>query len=144
MGRSDQRADARPLREHLPPPERRLHRVADGGAFAPQSQKTIHWESYDFYAYLNQWWITAGVRLSRSDFVHRATSYVLKHWHNEAIHAGCLQAPLGSGRHENCIFTSAHLGFTLLHTGAPAEAERIGRTIVAMVAKQPPRRAQVL
>ena len=106
-------------------------------ACAPQSQKTIHWEFYDFYSYLNQWWITAGVRLSRSDFVHRATSYVLKHWHNQAIHAGCLQAPLGSGRHENCIFTSAHLGFTLLHAGAPAEAERIGRTIVAMVAKQP-------
>lgn len=28
--------------------------------------------SSDFYAYLNQWWITAGVRLSRNDFVPQA------------------------------------------------------------------------
>jgi len=105
------------------------------GHFAPQEEKTLHWEFYDFYAYLNQWWITAGVRLSRFDFVPQSTEYVLKHWYNPKTQAGILQEPL-DGRYENCIFTSAHLGFTMLHVG-DAHAEAVGDTIVKMVAQQP-------
>ena len=82
--------------------------------YAP-AQKSLHWEFNDFYAYLNQWWITAGVRLSRNDFVGRAFEYVDRHWYNAATHAGILQEPLDM-RYENCIFTSAHLGTRLLET----------------------------
>jgi len=113
--------------------------VATGAAtshFAPQAQKTLHWEFYDFYAYLNQWWITAGVRLSRNDFIGAAFQYVDAHWYNPKTKAGILQEPL-DGRYENCIFTSAHLGFTMLHMGHVDRAAGIGDTIVAMVSKQP-------
>lgn len=85
---------------------------------------------------LNQWWITAGVRLSRNDFIGDAYAYVLRHWYNPATAAGVVQQPLGM-RHENCIFTSAHLGFTMLHMGDVEKALAVGDTIVAMVAKQP-------
>jgi hypothetical protein len=105
------------------------------GHFAPQATKTLHWEFYDFYAYLNQWWITAGVRLSRNDFVPKAAEYVAEHWYNAVGKAGILQEP-SDGRYENCIFTSAHLGFTFLHVG-DARALVLGDTIVKMVAKQP-------
>jgi len=105
------------------------------GHFAPQEQKTLHWEFYDFYAYLNQWWITAGVRLSRFDFVPKAFDYVQRHWYNPTAQAGILQEPL-DGRYENCIFTTAHLGFTFLHMG-DARATQLGETIVKMVAAQP-------
>eukprot|EP00965_Chrysotila_dentata_P194932 6176679-Pleurochrysis_carterae.AAC.3 len=107
-----------------------------GTNYAPQAEKTLHWEFYDFYAYLNQWWITAGVRLSRFDFVGKAFQYVDQHWYNPKTAAGILQEPL-SGRYENCIFTSAHLGFTMLHVGEWDRAKAIGDTIVAMVGKQP-------
>merc|ERR1719343_1874943 len=106
------------------------------GVWCPQQQKTLHWEFYDFYAYLNQWWITAGVRLSRFDFIGRAFEYVDKHWYNPKVHAGVLQEPLGM-RSENCIFTSAHLAFTMLHMGDVKRATLISDTIVKMVAKQP-------
>ena len=66
--------------------------VPERAHFAPQVQKTLHWEFYDFYAYLNQWWITAGVRLSRNDFIGKAFSYVDAHWYNPKVHAGILQA----------------------------------------------------
>jgi len=106
------------------------------GDFCPQEKKTLHWEFYDFYAYLNQWWITAGVRLSRFDFVGRAFEYVEKHWYNPRVHAGVLQEPMGM-RSENCIFTSAHLAFTMLHMGDLPRARLVSDTIVKMVAKQP-------
>ena len=48
---------------------------------------------------------------------------------------GILQAPL-DGRYENCIFTTAHLGFTFLHMGDP-RATQLGETVVRMVAAQP-------
>ena len=105
------------------------------GHFAPQALKTLHWEFYDFYSYLNQWWITAGVRLSRTDFVPTAFEYVARHWYNPTAQAGILQAPLDA-RYENCIFTTAHLGFTFLHVGDP-RASLLGDTIVKMVAAQP-------
>lgn len=103
--------------------------------YAP-TQKSLHWEFNDFYAYLNQWWITAGVRLSRNDFVGHAFNYVDRHWYNPKTKAGILQEPLDM-RYENCIFTSAHLGFTMLHMGELERAKLIGDTIVKMVAKQP-------
>lgn len=102
--------------------------------YAP-AQKTLHWEFNDFYAYLNQWWITAGVRLSGNDFIGKAFSYVDTHWYNPKVAAGILQEPLDM-RYENCIFTSAHLGFTMLHMG-DERATAIGNTIVTMVSKQP-------
>jgi len=104
--------------------------------FAPQVQKTLHWEFYDFYAYLNQWWITSGIRLSRFDFIGPAYSYVLSHWYNPTTKAGILQAPLDQN-YENCIFTSAHLGFSMLHMGDRELATSVGDTIVEMVGKQP-------
>ena len=73
--------------------------------FAPLADKTLHWEFYDFYAYLNQWWITAGIRLSRFDFVPAAYEYCKANWYNPAAQAGILQAPIDSN-YENCIFTS--------------------------------------
>jgi len=106
------------------------------GTWCPQEQKTLHWEFYDFYAYLNQWWITAGVRLSRFDFVGKAFAFVDEHWYNPKVHAGVLQEPLGR-RSENCIFTSAHLAFTMLHMGDERRARLLSETIVRMVAKQP-------
>ena len=76
------------------------------------------------------------MRLSRNDFIGEAYAYVLRHWYNPATAAGVVQQPLGM-RHENCIFTSAHLGFTMLHMGDVEKALAVGDTIVAMVAKQP-------
>lgn len=105
------------------------------GHFAPQALKTLHWEFYDFYAYLNQWWITAGVRLSRFDFVPKAFEYCVANWYNAKSQAGILQEPI-DGRYENCIFTTAHLGYSFLHMG-DARATALGDTIVMMVAKQP-------
>jgi len=104
--------------------------------FAPLDQKTLHWEFYDFYAYLNQWWLTAGIRLSRFDFVPQAYNYVETNWYNPKAQAGILQAPL-DGRYENCIFTSAHMGFSMMHMGQMEKAQLVGDTIVKMVAKQP-------
>jgi len=104
--------------------------------FAPLAQKTLHWEFYDFYAYLNQWWITAGVRLSRFDFAPKAYQYVLEHWYNKEAHAGILQEPL-DGRYENCIFTSAHLGYSMMHMGELEKCKLVGDTICEMVAAQP-------
>jgi hypothetical protein len=106
------------------------------GHFCPQVKKTLHWEFYDFYAYLNQWWITAGVRLNRFDFVGKAYEYVLAHWFNPKTNAGILQEPL-DGKYENCIFTSAHIGYSMMHMGDIAKACLVANTIVMMVGKQP-------
>ena len=46
------------------------------------------------------------------------------------------QEPI-DGRYENCIFTSAHLAFSMLHMGDEARARLIGDRIVEMVGKQP-------
>jgi hypothetical protein len=104
--------------------------------FAPLDKKTLHWEFYDFYSYLNQWWLTAGIRLSRFDFVPKAYNYVETNWYNDKAHAGILQEPL-DGRYENCIFTSAHLGFSMMHCGQNDKAGLVADTIVKMVGKQP-------
>jgi len=104
--------------------------------FAPLDKKTLHWEFYDFYAYLNQWWMTAGIRLSRFDFVPQAYNYVESNWYNPKANAGILQAPL-DGNYENCIFTSAHLGFSMMHCGQNEKANLVADTIVKMVGKQP-------
>lgn len=67
-------------------------------------------------------WITAGIRLSRVDFVPKAYEYVDVHWYNSKARAGVVQAPI-DGKYENCIFTSAHLGFTMLHVGQSEKAK---------------------
>lgn len=69
---------------------------------------------WDFYAYLNQWWITAGMRLGRFDFVPKAYDYVHEQWYNPKTCAGILQEPINM-RYENCIFTSAHIGTKVFH-----------------------------
>jgi len=105
------------------------------GHFCPQVKKTLHWEFYDFYAYLNQWWITAGVRLNRFDFVGKAYEYVIRHWFNPKTNAGILQEPV-DGRYENCIFTSAHIAYSMMHMGDIAKACLVADTIMKMVGKQ--------
>jgi len=106
-----------------------------GEEFSP-TNKTLHWEFADFYAYLNQWWITAGMRLGRFDFVPKAYDYVHHQWYNPKTCAGILQEPINM-RYENCIFTSAHIGLTNLYMGQMDVATSIGDTIVKMVDKQP-------
>ena len=124
-GRSDQRGATRcstASREHLRSARTATSRAPRRGP-APQSPKTIHWEFYDFYAYLNQWWITAGVERSGLDLVRRATSGSLKHWHTGRR----LRAPVPLGAEgARSASESRDIGFTL-RFGAPAEAERIGR-----------------
>jgi len=102
--------------------------------------KTLHWEFADFYPYLNQWWITCGVRLGRFDFVDTAYQYVDRHWFNPVTAASVVQDPLGEnpeGYNEHCIFNSAHLGNTYLFMGNKEKALAVGDTICRMVDAQP-------
>lgn len=102
--------------------------------------KTLHWEFADFYPYLNQWWITCGVRLGRFDFVDTAYQYVDRHWFNPVTAASVVQDPLGEnpeGYNEHCIFNSAHLGNTYLFMGNKDKALAVGDTICKMVDAQP-------
>jgi hypothetical protein len=102
--------------------------------------KTLHWEFADFYPYLNQWWITCGVRLGRFDFIVPAFNYVEKHWYNPQTQAQVVQDPLNEnpdGYNEHCIFNSAHLGNTFLFMGERQKAIQVGDTMVKMIDAQP-------
>ena len=104
------------------------------------AEKTLHWEFEDFYPYLNQWWITAGMRLGRFDFVGKAYNYCDKYWFNPKTNAQVVQDALNQnpdGYNEHCIFNSAHMGYTQLFMGNIRKAKAIGHTIIKMVEKQP-------
>ena len=99
--------------------------------------KTLHWEFEDFYSYLNQWWITAGVRLNRFDFIFDAYKYVNDNWYNKNIHCANVQSSINTSNYQNCIFNSAHLGLTNLFLGKKTIAKKIGDVMVQMINKQP-------
>eukprot|EP00483_Globobulimina_turgida_P010716 UN10737 len=109
-------------------------------SFDPGPTKTLHWEFADFYPYLNQWWITCGVRLGRFDFAEKAYNYVDTYWYNPATQAQVVQDPLNKnpeGYNEHCIFNSAHIGNTYLFMGNKQKALAVGDTIVKTVNAQP-------
>ena len=102
--------------------------------------KTLHWEFADFYPYLNQWWITCGVRLGRFDFIDKAFDYVEKYWYNPATQAQVVQDPINEnpdGYNEHCIFNSAHIGNSFLFMGQKEKAIAVGDRIVTMTHAQP-------
>jgi hypothetical protein len=82
--------------------------------------------------------------------VPQAYNYVESNWYNPEANAGILQVPPDGlcvalsisqapldGNYENCIFTSAHLGFSMMHCGQNEKANLVADTIVKMVGKQP-------
>ena len=98
------------------------------------------WEFADFYPYLNQWWITCGVRLGRFDFIEKAFNYVDRYWYNPATQAQVVQDPLNEnpdGYNEHCIFNSAHIGNSYLFMGQKDKAIAVGNRIVNMTDAQP-------
>ena len=114
--------------------------IAENGDFMNDfdtGDKTLHWEFEDFYSYLNQWWITAGVRLNRFEFTFNAYKYVHNNWYNKNVGCAIVQSSIDTDNYQNCIFNSAHLGLTNLFLGKTAIATKIGDTMVKMIDKQP-------
>eukprot|EP01083_Nonionella_stella_P222175 793092_1 len=90
-----------------------------------------------FYPYCNQWFIQAGLKLRRFDFIFKAAEYNDKFF-NPITCASVLDKPYEEkGNNVNDLFTSAALGTTYLYLNNRERARKIGDMIVKMIAAQP-------